>query len=211
MFSNNFDVRQILVYQCIFLTSFSTRLYIVKNVFQNLDRVYRHNLLFNSYDKLSLAISLRNYRLFSLCEISLVRVLNNFGMSYKFPFIGLYDICLDSLIGSSLFPILESKMDRSYYKLRPYKQEHDFLFSLHNSLVSKSKLTFSFFSDINLFPLLNSEINLLNLREFPLHKMFLLNFVKFCNICYLRGYFPSLFYNFFDFIFSGLVRFGICI
>lgn len=206
--SNSFNFKHVLVNQKIFLNSFSVRLHVVKNFVEYLDQSLNNYFLFNSLDKIYLAINLKNYKQFSIGEISSIHFLKNFGISYGLFPIGFYDICLDFLVSFSLRPILESTKDRSQYKFRSYKQQDDLFLSLRSRLDNNNRLNFWLFNEIDLSTFFGLQDNFFMLKDFPLNRFFLKNWIEFCMHSCLRSYLPCLFYNFVDFIFNGLVRFG---
>lgn len=206
--SSYFKSRRLLVDQKIFLNSFSARLYAVKKVIEYWVQFSSNSFIFTSFDRINLAINLKNYQQFSLSGISLTHFLKHSGMSYNSSFIGFYDMCLDFLISFSLYPVLESTKDRFQYKFRPYTESDDFLFSLPSSFFGKPGINFLLFSEIDLLTFSDLQNNFFNLNLFPINRLQLNNWIEFCSISQLRGYVPCLFYNFIDLLFNGLVRFS---
>lgn len=192
-------------YQTIFLSSFSTRLYVVKNILTNLSEVLDDFFLFDSFDKINLSVNLKNYNQFSFSKSSFNQVLKNYGVSFNFIFVDVYNVCLDFLFGSSTLPVLDAFLHRFHYKLRPFVESND---SLYYGLLIRGSLNFSSFKKIDLLSYSRVYNIYFFLKGFPARKKALIGWVSFFSSFSLDNYFPFLFCNLFDFLFVGLVRFG---
>lgn len=205
-FSKAKNFRRLFIYQTVFSNSFFVRVYVVKNVLDDFSKVFNDFFIFDSVDKMNLSIHLRNYRHFSSNKLFLNQLFRSHGMCSNYPFVDVYDFCLDFLTSFFFLPVLDAWSGKSYYKFKPYIEDDNYFLYLYYSLLARDKLNFCALNGID-FPFYFFD-DFFVLKDFPVRRKLLLSWLDLNAILLQKNYYSFLFCNLIDFLFVGLLRLG---
>lgn len=120
--------------------------------------------------------------------------------SFSFNFFIIYSSCFCWLVNFSILPFLETLLDKSFFKFRPYKWSSDLVIEMQNVILSGFNKFW--YLKVQLFNTLNHTNKFWLLKNFPLGKVFL-------NFCFERknSFFCKYFYLIvFNYLLKGLLR-----
>ena len=203
------DSRKIRKFQRILLSSLSTRLFVVRNLFEEkLTNLFVDLFPLNYQEKLKLALDL-NFNL-SFNDLVPFFLSKKKGLSFYFELPNLSNICLQALCNLAILPFVEPRSDRFSFGFRPYRYSSDVFLYIKKLFQSHRNLSFI---DHHKFDLLNSlDTNVWLFKNFPFDKAKFKNLVKEANISfshndqdfYVRQF--DFFNTIKNFLFDGLVR-----
>lgn len=192
------NFKRLFYYQVVFLTSLSTRFYVVKIILD----AYPFSCSLGSLEKMNLALNLVN--VISLSKKSLINIIlkKKTRSFYNLTFFSVHTLCFSLLFTLSISPVLEAFSQNIYPDFNFYSNLSDFCFFLQEVLLNNKFLNFSLLTSISLT---SSEFQSLGNRFsnlIPLPKRVLRNFFDFFSMETLSHF---LFATFLEFLFLGLL------
>lgn len=177
-------------YQRLVIRSFFSRLIAVRNSLYFKDNFIN---VFSSEDKLRVAL---NMDIFNLASLNFIHILKFKNTSYLLTLSDLYSTSFNTILNFCCLPIIESKIEKSLFIFKPFRDNKDFFFHLKNIYYEHSNYIKSCI--LNNFVLITSKTTFWLFKHFPLIKKLL--FIYLNNM-----YKDKINFNIYIYLFTGLV------